>query len=211
LAPAAAQPKPQAPPLQLVIVDDAGQQTVVPLPETIEISLGREQGNKIRLTQRDVSPRHARLGCQEGRCSIEDLDSDNGVRVGGQRIVKRAAVREEEIVHIGSYTLFVSRRVSPALPPARLVAGAQTFVLDRPVTTIGSAPDNVIVLRHPSVSLYHARIERSGDRYRLADLQSTTGVRVGGEDYYRVELVPGDQIQIGAVELRFGPAPGARP
>jgi len=211
VAPAAAQPKPQAPPLQLVIVDDVGQQTVVRLPETIDISLGREPGNKIRLTQRDVSPRHARLGCQEGRCSIEDLDSDNGVRVGTRRIVKRAAVREEELVYIGSYTLFLSRRAAPALPPARLVAGTQTFVLDRPVTTIGSAPDNVIVLRHPSVSPYHARIEHSGDRYRLADLQSKTGVRVGGEDYYRVQLGPGDRIQIGAVELRFEPAASARP
>ena len=213
-APVVAQPKPPAPPLKLVIEDDEGKQTVVPLPETIDLSLGRGQGNKIRLTQRDVSPQHAVLACQEGRCSIDDLDSDNGVRVGSQRVVKRAAVREEERVRIGSYVLFLTRRAEPtrpAAPPARLVTSTGTFLLDRPVITIGSAPDNVIVLRHPSVSPYHARINRSGDRYRLFDLQSKTGVRVNGEDYYRVELGAGDQLELGAVGLRFGPAAGARP
>jgi len=192
--------------LKLVIEDNERKRTVIPVPDDREISIGRGAGNTIRLTQRDVSPRHALLRCKTAACWIEDLHSDNGVRVRGKRIAQRRALHEDEIVEIGEYKLFLTRHGrttrSPA-PASRLVAGKRTFVLDRSPIAVGRARDNDIVLDHPSVAEHHAVVERTGDVYRLLDRQSATGVRVNGEDYYRVELLPGDEIEIGAVKLRF--------
>jgi pSer/pThr/pTyr-binding forkhead associated (FHA) protein len=199
--------------LKLVIEDNERKQTVIPVLEGKELSIGRVEGNTIRLTQRDVSPRHAILGCKAEACWIEDLHSDNGVRVGGKPIAQRRALRDDEIVEIGEYKLFVTHRDRTVLPPApasRLVAGKRAFVLDRSPIAIGRARDNDIVLDHPSVSPHHAVVERTGDTYRLLDQQSATGVRVNGEDYYRVELLAGDEIEIGAVKLRFVPGGPAR-
>jgi pSer/pThr/pTyr-binding forkhead associated (FHA) protein len=199
--------------LRLVIEDNEHKQTVVPVRKDSEISIGRETGNVIRLTRRDVSPRHAILGCRAEVCWIEDLHSDNGVRVGGKRIAQRRTLHEDEIVEIGEYKLFLTHRVRTVLPPApasRLVAGKRAFVLDRSPITIGRARDNDIVLDHPSVSPHHAVVERSGDSYRLLDQQSATGIRVNGEDYYGVDLLAGDEVEIGTVKLRFVPGGPAR-
>ena len=60
--------------LKLVIQDDEGKTTVVPLVHD-EITIGRQEGNTIRLTERNVSRRHARLSRQNGSLTIEDLES----------------------------------------------------------------------------------------------------------------------------------------
>jgi len=85
----------------------------------------------------------------------------------------------------------------------------RSFSIDRRSPSAARARDNDIVLDHPSVSPHHAVVERTGDTYRLLDQQSATGVRVNGEDYYGVDLLAGDEVEIGAVKLRFvsgGPA-----
>ena len=45
---------------KLVIEDDEGKRTVVPLTRD-QYSVGRKEGNTIRLTERNVSREHARL------------------------------------------------------------------------------------------------------------------------------------------------------
>ena len=59
----------------------------------------------------------------------------------------------------------------------------------------------MIVLHDKSVAAHHARIERTHDRYRLVDLGG--GIQIGADTYYRVELIDGDDVQIGAGRLRF--------
>ena len=58
-------------------------------------------------------------------------------------------------------------------------------------------------LNHRSISRHHAKIVRDGDHYTIVDLQSANGVRVNGEDYERIELNPGDIVELGHVKLRF--------
>ena len=70
---------------KLVISDDEGQTTVVPLLRD-QITIGRQAGNTIRLTERNVSRNHARLVKRNGAYIIEDLGSYNGVTVNGQRV-----------------------------------------------------------------------------------------------------------------------------
>jgi len=92
--------------------------------------------------------------------------------------------------------------------PARMfvlttdLAGTE-FSLDRASLVIGRTDENDIVLGHRSISRHHAKVVRDGDHYTIVDLQSANGVRVNGEDYERIELNPGDIVELGHVKVRF--------
>src|SRR5579864_7457650 len=86
----------RGPPMwKLVIEDDEGKRTVVPLTRDA-YSIGRKEGNTIRLTERNVSREHARLlkrngaagatGAEKASFVLEDLSSYNGVFVNGFRV-----------------------------------------------------------------------------------------------------------------------------
>jgi pSer/pThr/pTyr-binding forkhead associated (FHA) protein len=89
---------------KLIIQDDEGKTTVVPLIRD-EITIGRKEGNTIRLTERNVSRRHARIVKANGSIVVEDLDSYNGVKVNGARIQGRVPVSESDRIQIGDYLL----------------------------------------------------------------------------------------------------------
>lgn len=89
---------------KLIIEDDEGKTTVYPLSQG-EISIGRKEGNTIRLMERNVSRRHARLLRNNGSVFVEDLDSYNGIRINGERINGRYEVKEGDLVEIGDYHL----------------------------------------------------------------------------------------------------------
>src|SRR3954469_4191907 len=91
--------------MKLIIEDDEGRKTIVPFSRD-EISIGRLEGNTIRLTERNVSRRHARLIRQSDAILIEDLGSYNGVRVNGEK-VDRTAIRAGDVIEIGDYDLAI--------------------------------------------------------------------------------------------------------
>jgi len=389
---------------KLTIEDDEGKTTVVPLARD-EITIGRLEGNTIRLTERNVSRRHARLVRQNGALYIEDLASFTGVRVNGAKIATPTPLRDGDEVQIGDYKLALkgdrttaaisdrppsigdrptmpsipavttpistvggsvaiptrasvaamaaqpaaaapppapaapveiapvdtaplasggsaavaapARESTPApvpilTPPAAMTAAAAAapapavrrsqpqpvagpapqpvapppplgghtpayrvatpaaarpaqpqpsppasrpaspvesipavpdvtdaqptipiralgdsvpdrtagtaparmfvlttdlagmeFTLDRASLVIGRTDENDIVLGHRSISRHHAKVVRDGDHYTIIDMQSSNGVRVNGEDYERIELNPGDIVELGHVKLRF--------
>ena len=91
--------------------------------------------------------------------------------------------------------------------PRLILRSAETGPLTHELTdetiTIGRAPENMIVLDEASVSGRHAQLERSGDVYRLKDLDSTNGTRVNNETIAEVTLRIGDRLRFGKVEARF--------
>jgi pSer/pThr/pTyr-binding forkhead associated (FHA) protein len=93
-------------------------------------------------------------------------------------------------------------------PAARMLvlttdlAGTE-FKLDKASLVIGRTDENEVVLNHRSISRHHAKVVREGEHYTIVDLQSANGVRVNGEDYERIELNPGDVVELGHVKLRF--------
>ncbi|MFZ4734897.1 MAG: FHA domain-containing protein [Bradymonadia bacterium] len=105
--------------LRLIIEDDEGKTTVVPLIRD-EITIGRKEGNTIRLTERNVSRRHARLlrAGETGQPSVivEDLDSNNGVRLNGDRIAGKCVMRPGDLVQIGDYSLALQLDAPGASP-----------------------------------------------------------------------------------------------
>jgi len=245
---------------KLIIEDDEGKTTEVPIIRD-EITVGRKEGNTIRLTERNVSRRHARITRQNNALYIEDLLSYNGIKVNGDRIQGKVAIGDGDRVQIGDYQLSIKldkASVKPAaagqpamgsarqpdlalagaatvpvqavanasLPtvqhpavtsavkgpdkPARLIVistnfARQEFPLDKAAVVIGRTDDNDVVLNHRSISRHHAKIVREGEHFHIVDMQSANGVRVNGEEYGKVELRKGDQIDLGHVRLIFVP------
>ncbi len=215
---------------KLVISDDEGKNTVVPLVRD-EITIGRKEGNTIRLTERNVSRRHARLVKASGRFVIEDLHSYNGVRINGQRIAQETALDPGDQSQIGDYQLALQvdgtdaqtlpEQMSPAVadadtamlaapgPPARLVmitppAPGAEFALTGERTRLGRAEDLDIWVNHRSISREHAEIQKEPDGgLRLIDLGSANGIRVNGKDVQNALLAAGDVVELGQVRFRF--------
>ena len=103
---------------KLVIQDDEGKTTVVPLIRD-EITIGRKEGNTIRLTERNVSRRHARILRNNGEVHIEDLGSYNGIRVNNARIAERVNLRVSDQVQIGDYKLYLKAEGVEQIDDAR--------------------------------------------------------------------------------------------
>jgi pSer/pThr/pTyr-binding forkhead associated (FHA) protein len=92
--------------LKLIIEDDEGRKTVVPFVRD-ELTVGRQEGNTIRLTERNVSRKHARLLRENGHVIIEDLGSYNGVKINGDRVTGQVKVKSGDLIQIGDYDLAI--------------------------------------------------------------------------------------------------------
>jgi ABC transport system ATP-binding/permease protein len=108
---------------KLTIEDDEGKTVVVPLIRE-EITVGRQEGNSIRLTERNISRRHARFYRQNGTLFVEDLGSYNGIKVNGTRIAEATGLKDADLVVVGDYKLTV-RSDRPV--QTRLYAGGAPF------------------------------------------------------------------------------------
>jgi pSer/pThr/pTyr-binding forkhead associated (FHA) protein len=131
--------------LKLIIEDDEGRKTVVPFVRD-EITIGRQEGNTIRLTERNVSRRHARLLRQQTNVLIEDLGSYNGIKVNGDRITGQVQVQDGDLIQIGDYDLAIQReeeaRAAATVPleTSRASGPAPTQKLPDPSATMPALP-----------------------------------------------------------------------
>jgi pSer/pThr/pTyr-binding forkhead associated (FHA) protein len=105
--------------MKLIIEDDEGRKTVVPFVRE-EITIGRQEGNTIRLTERNVSRRHARLMRQNGHVVVEDLGSSNGTRINGERISGQSTVKDGDLIQIGDYDLALQSDAQEGISTQRL-------------------------------------------------------------------------------------------
>ena len=211
---------------KLVISDDEGKTTVVPLAQD-QVTIGRREGNTVRLTERNVSRRHARLTKKNGTFVIKDLGSYNGIKINGQRIEANTALRAGDRVEIGDYQIdFEDDRLalattdpsglaqSPSLPPPRLVmtggpAPGAEFSLSQSKLRIGRDEQLEIWVNHKSISREHAELRVQDNGVTIFDLDSANGVRVNGRDTARAELQPGDIVEVGEVKFRYVPSQDA--
>lgn len=209
---------------KLVISDDEGHTAVVPLLRD-EITIGRNEGNTIRLTERNVSRRHARLFRRNGSYVVEDLGSYNGITLNGARVESRAELASGDQLGIGDYALAFQSDAAATVhtlpapepkpqPPPRLVllsepaAGAE-FTLNKPVLRIGRDERLDIWINHKSISHEHAEIQASDGKVTIFDLGSANGMRVNGIEASRAVVENGDMLELGEVRFRFLPPQGA--
>jgi len=217
---------------KLTIEDDQASKTVVHLVRD-EYTIGRAEENTVRLTERNISRRHARLTKPGERWQLVDLTSYNGCYVNGQRVSEKHEIVHGDLVQLGDYRLqilddsildpvsFDKAVTMPAAPrsqallgqPDRLVmvvgptVGAEfPLTQDRPLV-VGRGEECDVSINHPSVSRVHAEIQPLGDgRYEIVDRESANGVRVNGVELPRTLLDARDVIELGDVILKFIPA-----
>jgi pSer/pThr/pTyr-binding forkhead associated (FHA) protein len=133
---------------KLVIEDDEGKRTVVPLTRD-DYTIGRKEGNTIRLTERNVSRAHAKIrklangssGPDRAHYLLEDQQSYNGVYVNGFRVAQTQELGHGDLVQIGDYRIILQDdSVIDAPPPSQpdpkttLPSGGQraSLLMERP-------------------------------------------------------------------------------
>jgi ABC transport system ATP-binding/permease protein len=215
---------------KLVICDDEGKTTIVPVIRD-EITIGRKEGNTIRLTDRNVSRRHARLVREEAEFRIEDLGSLCGTKVNGE-VVKSGSklVSTGDQVVIGDYNLSIRTDVSASVPLGRQMEAGQEAGIGKVVPhgrlvmltdptpgqeidltanlyVIGRSEEANCQINDPSISRAHARMDGDEGKWTISDLDSINGIQINGQKKDDYVLKAGDVIELGTVRMRFV-APG---
>lgn len=213
---------------KLSIEDDQANQTVVDLSRD-EYTIGRDVVNTVRLTERNISRKHALLRKNGVGWVVKDLTSYNGCFVNGGRVAGERGLKHGDLLQLGDYRLELidedtiarldpesKTATIPGRPsqtirelPNRLVmilgpaVGASFPLLDKRLV-IGRGEDCDLPVNDTSVSRIHAEIHViEGGRYEVIDRDSSNGVRVNGVELKRTILDAGDVIELGDVQLRF--------
>jgi len=79
------------------------------------------------------------------------------------------------------------------------------MVLQTPLVTIGTLPDNSLALTDPTVSRRHASVEETSHGYILRDLGSTNGTFLDGVRVREGYIQAGSHIRLGQSEMVFSP------
>lgn len=143
---------------KLVIEDDEGKRTVVPLTRD-GYTVGRKEGNTIRLTERNVSREHARIrrsnGAVPGHYALEDLHSYNGVFVNGIRVSADHELQHGDLIQIGDYRMILQDEgVTEEAPPPVMTEDDSKSTLPQGVVNRGSLllerPNRFVMLAGPT-------------------------------------------------------------
>lgn len=190
-----------APPPQLV-VNESGQEAKIYTLTAPRIRIGRgTENNDIVLNNRFVSRSHAEL---EKRGNdyylIPSANLSNSLILDSQPVMEPTRLFHGAKIRIGGYAPgevvaldFLSPLAEGGLAPQQNIKFTENRLMK-----IGRNPDNDIVIPAPTVSQYHAEVEKIGKRYRLRDLRSSNGTFVNGKAISGETWVqPGDAIQIG--------------
>src|SRR6476620_12477069 len=79
----------------------------------------------------------------------------------------------------------------------------KTFVLYKPITTVGRALGNDVALPIDSVSETHAQVIFDGRDFNLEEADKTGEILINGKKKRRARLVHGDRLSFGDAQLAF--------
>jgi len=138
---------------KLVIEDDEGKRTSVPLTRD-DYTIGRKEGNTIRLTERNVSRDHAKIHKANGApimspdspFLLEDMNSYNGVYVNGLRVAQPQKLQHGDLIQIGDYRIVLQ---DEQLTDAESTAGVTTQDMKSTVPT-GVVNRSSMLLERPN-------------------------------------------------------------
>ncbi|HEY3056943.1 MAG TPA: DUF4388 domain-containing protein [Thermoanaerobaculia bacterium] len=82
-------------------------------------------------------------------------------------------------------------------------AAGRVIPLTESEYNLGRQRDNHIQITDLGVSGYHARIFRTAEGYAIEDLKSRNGTWINGGRIFHATLRDGDQLRIGATDLRY--------
>ena len=91
----------------------------------------------------------------------------------------------------------------------------RTYVLYKPVSTIGRALGNDVAIATPGIGETHAQILFDGRDFNLEEVDKSGEILINGKKKRRARLVHGDRVTLGDAELQFSifdePQAAARP
>ena len=208
---------------KLVIEDDEGKRTVVPLTRD-HYSVGRKEGNTIRLTERNVSRDHARIHKKNGAglgekptFVLEDLTSYNGVFVNGLRVAQAQDLAHGDLVQIGDYRIVLqdeiladaqevdtgeAKQTIPSAPNARAAA-----LMDRPnrlVMLTGPAPGSEFPLDRDRLSIGRAEDATISVNHNSVSRAHCEVHALGDGRFEIVDKGSSNGVRVNGAELRRG-------
>ncbi len=122
------------------------------------ITIGREEGNMLRLNDERVSRYHAKVQCDNSEIILTDLDSTNGTRVNGN-IVQIRRLRIGDRISIGRSVLWfgsemeIQQRLTPKTSSAGISAHSMTQFsppMGNDATIAGDLPEDELIDVAPS-------------------------------------------------------------
>jgi pSer/pThr/pTyr-binding forkhead associated (FHA) protein len=174
---------------KLAIEDDEGKRIVLPLTAD-QYTIGRKEGNAIRLTERNVSREHARIYKKNGATKkpaaagpsvpapagppgadsgfvLEDLTSYNGVFVNGLRVNHAQPLVNGDLVQIGDYRILMQDEAAEGEPIDVVSNDVKQTVpgVKSPHAAQLSRPNRLVMLAGPS----------PGTEFALEDERLTIG------------------------------------
>ncbi len=201
--------RPFSPLWRVTAIDRDGREVARCEIEHGDLTIGRDADRQMMLSSPSVSRRHCRVRFEDGAAVIMDEGSANGVIVNGVRITAPTPVNQLSRIEVAELRLQIEDLGPPRgarLGVLQVLGGndrGRRCDLSRDVTRVGRQADQDLVLADISVSRLHLRIHRRPSGYRLQDLGSGNGTLVNGKRVEEVDLVSGDQIELGNTVLRF--------
>src|SRR6266852_2353030 len=180
------------------------------------ISIGRDASNDISIKDGGiVSSLHLQIIRQDGQFVLIHPHPNrprtlNGLLYQGRAIRGdepfRKILTQGDIFRIGDANgtlVTLTYNDGTGIQREDLLPPVQPIHLDKREITIGRRPDNTVVLSHPQVSAYHARMVQEGGTYRIIDLNSTNHTYVNSEQTTNYLLKLGDEIRVGPFRLVY--------
>lgn len=169
-----------------------------------EILLGRDQSCQIVIDADSVSRRHARLGLDDDKYVIEDLNSKNGTYVNDERIEGKVLLRPDDRIEIGT-ALFRYRSARP------MACESEESLQTRVVCTIDALRGDSAILQVNAESKLQAILQITKALSRTLDLGQLLSKMLDGlfdifpqADRGLVLLSEGDRLIPKAVKGRRG-------
>jgi len=184
-----------------LVVSLPGQEPRIYNLTTPRLRIGRLPDNDIVIENRYVSRYHAELEKRGPDYYLAPSPNySNSLLLNSQPVMEPTQLHQGDKIRIGGFAPGENVSLYYLLPIGQAEFASQQTIkfIENNVMTIGRDKGNKIFLPVPSVSRFHAEVEKVGQRYRVRDLHSSNGTFVNGK---RVEgdtwVHPGDAIQIG--------------
>ncbi len=184
-----------------LVVNESGQAPRIFTLTNSQIHIGRAPENEVVLSNKFVSRHHADLEKRGNDYYLVPIPNiSNALLLDGSPVMEPVRLHHGAKIRLGGWgpgEMVILDFLSPAEEAEKAFTRKIQFTENK-VMTIGRHTDNSIVLPAPTVSSFHAEVEKVGQRFRVRDLRSSNGTFVDGKRITGdVWVHPGEAIQIG--------------
>ncbi|MDD3627349.1 MAG: FHA domain-containing protein [bacterium] len=189
------------------------------------ITLGADPSNDVVLDHLLIAPFHAKIRKTDDGFIFEDLDTENGCYMQGNKIMKHLLSNNDE-VEIANFVIVFSEAAGyddetetsiitafekeditklgkPYLLSRNPGSEGKRYPIEKLNVTVGRSQGADIIVVDTTVSRKHAQIEYKDGHYILTDLNSSNGTFVNGEKIEIKIINFGDLVQFGEMKFVF--------